>query len=169
VLSQPFAWKFAILLAALTIALFFLIPLVTKFYGPQVADRFLERDFRYTENDFRTWATANRRQAVGYAVPVLFPLDLIFMGCLGGFLAIASSALLNHGGASRWWVAASLFFPVAYVVIDFVEDVLLAWMLLAPKWIETLIGAAKAMTIMKFGTCFLAIAQTVVIAAVVLR
>jgi hypothetical protein len=165
VLSQPVAWKLAILLAAVTIALFFVIPAVAKRYGPRVAERFLERDVSYVKGEFHDWVIGNRALARGYASPVLFPLDLIFMTCLGGFLAIASGALLAHAGASSWCIASSLVFPLAYIAIDLAEDVLLARMLRAPERIEALIGPAKVLTMVKLGVSFVAVVQTIVLAA----
>ncbi len=163
-MSEYVGLKIAIFLAACTIGLFFLIPIVAKSYDAKVADRFLERSVEYKEVEFYDWVKANQKAAARYAFPVLFPLDLIFMFCLGGFLAVASSTLLGHGGASARCVVASLIFPIAYVAFDLAEDSLLARMLTYPDSIAGLIRYAKALTIGKFATCGIAIVQTVGVA-----
>jgi hypothetical protein len=164
VLTEFQGLRVAALLAAITIPLFFLIPLVASHYGPRVAARFLERGIGYSPDKFHRWATRNRRLAMGYAFPVLFPLDLVFLLCLGGFLATTSSTLLEHGGQPGL-AKASLFLPMAYIVTDFLEDALLAWILLAPRWIKVLVTPAKVLTGIKMLTCFLAMVQTAVISA----
>jgi hypothetical protein len=158
--SQYVDLKIAIFLAACTIALFLMIPMVANAYGARVADRFLERSFNYDEREVTDWVKANRRAAAGYAFPVLFPFDLVFMFCLGGFLAVASTTILSHGGAPPWGVVASLILPVVYVAFDLAEDSVLARMLTSPDSIAGLICYAKPLTLGKFATCGLAITQT---------
>jgi hypothetical protein len=67
--------KIATFLAAISIALFFVVGMVANFYGPKVASRFLERGERHTEVELKQFAITSPAEARGYAFPVLFPFD----------------------------------------------------------------------------------------------
>jgi hypothetical protein len=86
----------AIFFASVTISLIFVIPTVASRYGPDVAGRFLEKGTRPDALILREWVEKNPNAARGYATPVLFPLDLLFMMSLTGFVLFGSTALAER-------------------------------------------------------------------------
>jgi hypothetical protein len=153
--------KIAVLLAAITIALQFAISYVAGRYGAKVGGRFLERGEAYTVKDINELTPAEAR---GYAFPVLFPLDISFMVSLGSFLGLASEGAAES--ISLFKNVAWLFtiVPALYVLADFLEDVLLAWMLLSKKARnQTTINLAQHLTKGKVVTCTFGIVQTILL------
>jgi len=57
--------------------------------GPDVGKRFLEVTPDYTADGLRNWVMRYPSQARRYAFPVLFPLDLLLLITVVGFLAVA--------------------------------------------------------------------------------
>jgi hypothetical protein len=160
--------KLAILFGAVTIALFFIINQVAERYGPDVGRRFLERGPDYTTASLRAWVASgeNSLNARHYAMPVLFPLDLVFLLALGGFLACGSVVCAQSIALLRnvTWLFAAL--PGLYVAADLLEDALLARFLLNPENItDGAVSFAQTITAVKIKTAGLAIAQTALIAA----
>jgi hypothetical protein len=159
--------RIIIFLATVTIALVFAIGVVSAYYGPKVAVRFLERGVSYTEDELRAFVTSSPTEARGYAFPVLFPLDLFFMVFLGGFLALASvEAAASMGSVRRvaWIFAVG---PALYVAADLIEDVLLARMLLWSAAIsQDAVSLARSMTMAKFLTSGYAILQTILLSGI---
>jgi hypothetical protein len=153
--------KIAIFLAAITIGLFFVIGMVSARYGAKVGDRFLERGAAYTEADLKNLASGEAR---GYAFPVLFPLDLLFMIFLGGFLGFASvgaAESIRSLSKLAWLFALG---PALYVAADLIEDTLLARMLLFPEAVsQNAIDLAQKITRAKFVTSTFGILQTIVL------
>jgi len=106
-------------------------------YGGDVADRFVERlayipsktQSLLTRDSLANWlADPNNAGAIaGYVVPVLFPLDLLFLLLLGCLLGVASTTLanelpmLNATPSTIWWVL-----PLIYLISDLAEDTLMA-------------------------------------------
>ena len=154
----------AAFLAAVTIGLFFTIGYFANHYGPRVAERFLERGEAYSESDLKKLTP---REANGYAFPVLFPLDLLFMIFLGGFLGLASvgaAELIDCLKKVAWLFALG---PALYVAADLVEDVLLARMLLSTEPVgQHTIDLARTVTRVKFAACGYGILQTIVLTGV---
>jgi hypothetical protein len=122
--------KIALFLAVITVGLWFTIGSVAKQYGPDVSARFLERG-DYSTRQLSDFIAGSPTNARGYAIPVLFPWDLLFMASLGGFLAFASVASahsIEPLKAVAWLFAIG---PVLYIAADLIEDLLLAHMLLS--------------------------------------
>ena len=71
--------KLVVFLAAVTIAIYVTIGLVAKGYGPEVAARFLERSTHYNAEELKSWIANNPLPASRYSIPILFPLDLLFL------------------------------------------------------------------------------------------
>ncbi|WP_407117573.1 hypothetical protein [Bradyrhizobium sp. LMG 9283] len=109
---------------------------VSPQYGLDVVTRFVER-LNYipsqkpallSRDSFARWladpALASAKD--GYAVPVLFPFDLLFMICLAALLGMASAFVAGHLSflsgvpAWIWWLL-----PLAYLAADLAEDGLL--------------------------------------------
>lgn len=154
----------AILLGALTIGAMFVIAALADRCG--AGSRLLERSTSYDAARLATWASAHPDEARRYAVPVLFPADLVFMLLLGGFLGWGSWLSAQHVGglsAYRW---AVWILPALYVFADLAEDVLLARLLTDPAKISpATVGVAHQATKAKFLFSLLAFWQTVVLAA----
>ncbi|MGX9430182.1 hypothetical protein [Bradyrhizobium sp. LeoA1S1] len=152
---------------ALALALKFL---VAPRYGEDVAERFLER-LKYipsqtevlSEATFARWlADSTHAKAIrGYVVPVLFPLDILFLICLGLFLGFASTSLAGRLGFLSavptwiWWIL-----PACYMVADLAEDTGLAatlnlWITLTPHSFRLL----STLTAIKLATVTMAIGQ----------
>jgi hypothetical protein len=156
--------KLSIFLAAVTISLFFVIDIVAKRHGPKVAERFFERNAAYAKADLETFVSMSPADARGYAFPVLFPLDLMFMVFLGGFLGCASVAAAESISALERMAWLFSIGPALYVAADFIEDVLLARMLCAPAVIsQDAVDRVQRFTKAKFITCTYAIVQTIVL------
>ena len=132
-------WIFAAVWLLLQIG----IPHISKTYGPAVKARFVERPKTtqppgvptkpITAASLAAWIDANPASAAGYASPVLFPLDFIFMFALSGALGLGSvwaASCVTWVSAVPWWVW--WLFPLAYLLADFVEDVLLVGFLRNP-------------------------------------
>ena len=106
-------------------------------YGIDVADRFVERlayipsktHSLLTRDSLENWlGDPNNAGAIaGYVVPVLFPLDLLFLLLLGCLLGAASTTLSNELPmlsaipSTIWWVL-----PFIYLISDLAEDTLMA-------------------------------------------
>src|SRR5467141_1915089 len=73
-----------------TVAMFGITTLVAQRYDPEVRARFLEHRPSYTRDSLAAWVRAHEADAAGYVVPVLFPLDLLFMAFLAALLAVLS-------------------------------------------------------------------------------
>jgi hypothetical protein len=119
-----------VLTLGLTVVLKFV---VTPKYGEDVQARFIER-IKYipsqkpallTQQNLAKWLAdeKNDNAVSGYVFPVLFPLDILFLICLGSLLGVASVALADHLNVLShvphwiWWL-----FPALYVVSDLSED-----------------------------------------------
>jgi hypothetical protein len=93
-------------------------------------------------------------------VPLLFPLDFLFLIFFGATLAMCS---LTYADAlvptPRIWLL--LILPIAYMVADFSENVLYSGMLLSPGSIPKLIDAGNWATRVKLLAGLLAIIQAV--------
>jgi hypothetical protein len=153
--------KIAIFLAAVTIGLVFTIGNVSARYGTRVSERFLERGTRYSEADLKALPAD---QARGYAFPVLFPLDLLFMIFLGGFLALASVGAAEQvpSLARIAWLFSLV--PALYVATDLIEDTLLARMLLSADAVShDAIALAQNVTKAKLATSIFGVLQTIVL------
>lgn len=154
--------RLAIFLLVGTLVVYGVTRIVPPRYGAEVGARFLERHPSYTADSLATWVRAHGADAAGYAVPVLFPLDLLFMAFLAAFLAVASIALA--GSVDRLAGAAWLFVlvPALYLGTDLAEDTLLARFLMAPETITpAVVRAAQALTRIKIWTVSIAGAQVV--------
>ena len=166
--------KLAILLGAVTIGLSFIISSVADKYGTDVGRRFLERGKAYILEGgkecnaacLRDWSEKNSSNARHYVMPVLFPLDLMFMFALGAFLACGSITCAQSITLLRNWAWLFAILPGLYVAADLLEDCLLARLLLAPANItDGAVAFAKTVTAVKIKTAGIAITQTVLVAA----
>lgn len=127
----------ALLVATAAVYVFIRNVATVKNYGPDVADRFIERlayipsetKSLLTRENLTKWLAdpANTGPRTGYVVPVLFPLDLLFMILLGALLCVASTALVGElpmlGTIPNaiWWIL-----PLLYLLSDLAEDTLMA-------------------------------------------
>jgi hypothetical protein len=103
--------------------------------GTDVTKRFLEVTPDYTADVY----------------PVLFPLDLLFLAALAGLFAVASIATAQALHWDRDWVWILAVFPVLYAACDFIENVVLARLLLSPAGVtDRSVAVAQALTGLKF-------------------
>lgn len=140
---------------------------IPSFKAPGDQDGGQGSEAALSEANFAAWLAkpgneANRR---GYAFPVLFPLDILFLVALGSLLGMASLLLAAKVGAvSGWPVWVWWLFPVAYMVFDVLEDVLLIALLTAPSLLNA--GTFRALTAFtsgKIGTVAVAAGQVVLL------
>jgi len=159
---------------------------VTPGFGEDVRARFVERmkyipsftaqgdqdgqhgnEAALNETNFAAWLAkpGNEASRRGYAFPVLFPLDILFLVALGSLLGMASLLLAAKVGAvSGWPVWVWWLFPVAYMVFDLLEDALLIALLTAPSLLNA--GTFRALTAFtsgKIGTVTVAAGQVVLL------
>jgi hypothetical protein len=119
--------------------------LVQPNFPPDVSERFIERhsDIPSMVNttkdkghlsltNLSAWISnpANEKQRRGYVTPIILPLDLLFLVALGCLLGSVSQLFAKHvrvvsaWNPWRWW-----FFPVAYMLCDFIEDTIIVLVL----------------------------------------
>ena len=119
--------------------------------GTDVTKRFLEVTPDYTADGLRDWVSDDPVQAHRYVYPVLFPLDLLFLAVLAGLFAVASIATAQALHWDRDWVWILAVFPILYVACDFIENVVLARLLLSPAGVtDRSVAVAQALTGLKF-------------------
>ena len=122
-----------LLLAVVVIAL--IANMAAASGGTDVTKRFLEVTPDYTADVY----------------PVLFPLDLLFLAALAGLFAVASIATAQALHWDRDWVWILAVFPVLYAACDFIENVVLARLLLSPAGVtDRSVAVAQALTGLKF-------------------
>ncbi|MGT2501231.1 hypothetical protein ACVOMS_11140 [Bradyrhizobium guangxiense] len=144
---------------------------VSPQYGPDVEARFLER-LNYipsqkpallSRDTFARWLAdpALKHARDGYAVPVLFPFDLLFMICLAALLGVASAFIAQHlvflAGVPVWiwWLL-----PLAYLAADLAEDAALFLVLKNTVPLsDTTFSLLRKLTAAKLATVSVAIAQ----------
>lgn len=148
--------RLIILFATLAIALPFVIAKGALPFGTAVSQRFLERetndgDPRFTippeaktgdklgTSTLAIWVHANADLAGGYARH-LIPLDIVYLVCLGLFLAMASVTLrdLTEGPSflSHIPIWVCWLLPCVYIACDLSEDLLIVLLLTWPATIE---------------------------------
>lgn len=89
-------------------------------------------------------------------VPVLFPLDLLFLISWGIFLALCSVTYFGALGMPSEWNWLLLLLPAIYMAADLSENILLARMLTSPDQIPALIDFAVCATRLKWVSVLLA-------------
>lgn len=181
----------AILLAAITIVLMFVIRSVAECYGPKTGARYFESNTTYEVDSLRKFAKGTSVEdqpgknmndsctklfkfikllmpdrktdaARGYVIPVLFPLDLIFMFALGGFIALGSLTLAGSTSMPRPWYWLLLIAPALYAITDLVEDSMLARFLTWPDTIgENGVRLLQTLTWIKKKAVIFGLAQTI--------
>jgi hypothetical protein len=113
------------------------------------------KDFRfgfkwsYNKDKLEQNARQKQQKARLVVVPLLFPLDFLFLIFLGLSLALCSITYADGLGVPSGWTWALLVLPVAYMVADFSENALYSGMLLWPDSIGKLICAAHSATRVK--------------------
>jgi hypothetical protein len=159
----------AILCATLAIGVMFALPSVAVRYGSDVVGRFLEKGAPYDARSLRAWIAQHPEAARGYAFPILFPLDLVFLCSLTGFAAAASMALAPERAVLGGLGWLFLVIPLTYGVTDLIEDVLLATMLVSPSSItDARVTVTQRITRVKIFTAMLSLAQVFVLSAAAL-
>lgn len=105
----------------------------------------------YSPATVRTLIDEHGEEATRYIFPGLFPLDLLFLICLGGTIALFSLGFAEGGATGRLWLV--LILPVGYMMADLAENVALARMLSgAPEAVTSaMVTLAQALTIVKLG------------------
>jgi hypothetical protein len=160
----------AIFLGAVTISLFFTLGIVEAWYGPhgsevpRVTDRFLEKPSQHDTTFIRDWIEKYPRAARHYAFPVLFPLDLLFMIFLGGFLSVGSVLAADTIDWLKQFASLFVIVPAAYVLADLIEDTLPVRLLLDAHAIsDASVKIAQVVTKVKLVAAGFAIVQTIVV------
>ena len=105
----------------------------------------------YPPQTVRTLLTEHGEEAARYIVPGLFPIDLIFLICLGGTIALFSIGFADGGPNARIWLV--LILPVGYMIADLAENLALARMLSGgPDGVTSAtVTLVQALTIVKLG------------------
>jgi formate-dependent nitrite reductase membrane component NrfD len=129
----------------LTAVVWAMLQFVAPRYGPGAGSRFIERlkdippSIPLTADSLRKWAQdpANAKDVRGYVVPVIVPLDILFLLALGSFLGLASTALAGRIEALSiipfwvWWI-----FPALYMIADLCEGGAIVSLLSRPDKIK---------------------------------
>jgi hypothetical protein len=152
---------------------------ITPQFGQDVRDRFIERrkyipslkDQQLKDNDgpltvsnLSLWINdpANQVNRQGYVAPVILPLDVLFLIAVGSLLGCLSQLLASRIGLiSGWPVILWWFFPLAYMLCDFIEDVLIVSLLSWPSLLnEVSFPTLRFFTTAKLFTISAAIVET---------
>jgi hypothetical protein len=150
-------------LVLVTAALFGLARFVAAQCG--VGGRWLETGGEYTAKDLTAWVEADAARAARYAVPVLVPVDLLFLVFLGATLAVTSVTLASAVGGLGGVTWLFVVLPALYVAVDVAEDALLVGFLTRPDTIRAdLVTAVRALTWIKIWSVKLTIGQTALLA-----
>src|SRR5215475_12269369 len=117
--------------------------------------------FKWTSDQGKLEQNARQepQKAQLVVVPLLFPLDFLFLMFLGLFLALCSLTYADGLSVPSGWTWALLVLPIAYMVADFSENTLYSGMLLWPHSFDKLIHAAHWATRVKLMAGGLAILQ----------
>jgi hypothetical protein len=161
-----------LVLLAGTVVMFLVARLVAPRYGDEVGARFVEKGTSYTAGELAGWIEKHEASARGYAVPVLFPLDLLFMAFLAALLAVASVAAADAVPWLRPWAAWFAAVPALYLATDLAEGAVLGTALVSPAVLNgRSVAALQVITTIKIWSVLAAIGQTAVLgaAAIVLR
>jgi hypothetical protein len=106
----------------------------------------------YTVQDVRKLMEKHPDVAARIVVPGLFPLDFVFLLCVGVFIASTSLLIAPHAAlpVDPWLL---VIFPVLYMIGDFTENCLVTWILNSnPEGIsEQQLTIVKAVTWLKIG------------------
>jgi hypothetical protein len=163
--------KSIVILIVLTVGLTLLLKfVVAPWYGPDVGHRFLER-LNYipsqqpqllTEAALAQWLERENSDWVrGYACPVLFPLDVAFLACLGLALGFCSVALAGRQDFLAqvpvwiWWML-----PALYMLADLLEDGAIAAVLTSAVPLNrSSFAVLRALTSAKLATVTIAFGQ----------
>jgi hypothetical protein len=115
----------------------------------------------YAPNTVRVLLTDHRADARNYIFPGLFPLDLVYIFCLGGTIALLSLGFANPATSDRLWLL--LIVPVGYMVADLTENLALARMLSgAPGEVTAgMVTLVQGLTIIKLGLWLAGTAQVI--------
>lgn len=157
----------ALFFGALALGLSFIVSMVAAGFGPDVSSRLFERDRNYTTAQLKDFAMAeDGTPARGYAIPVLLPLDLLFLFSLGLFLLFGSVSSATIVPALKPYATWFAVLPCIFIVADVSEDLSLARMFYWPDVIgDTTVTITKILTTIKIYASGLAIAQTALLAA----
>ncbi len=168
-----------LVLLGLTVALVCALKfVVTPNFGEDVEARFIERlkdipsqsPARLTTETLNNWLEnpANRNAIRGYVCPVLFPLDIAFLICLGWLLGAGSVALAERSSLLSaipvwiWWL-----FPALYIAFDLAEDTTLIGIFTSFLPItDRSYNVLRTFTVVKITTVSLAFAQVGLLALV---
>ena len=130
--------------------------------GPDVGKRFLEVTPDYTAEGLRNWIMRYPSQARRYAFPVLFPLDILLLIAVVGFLAVASLATARALHWTQGWLWIVVIFPLLYGLCDFIENVFLTCFMVAATTVtDTSVAIAQRVTGLKFATLVVSALQLV--------
>jgi hypothetical protein len=91
-------------------------------------------------------------RAARFVAPILFPLDLLLLVCLGGFTAMASLLLSEPARFPAQLSSLLVLLPIIYVAADLAENCLYAHMLLQPSAsavTEGMVAIARCFTAVK--------------------
>jgi hypothetical protein len=119
----------------------------------------------YTADDVRRLA-GDERRAAGFVIPILFPLDLMFLAAFGAFLMLCSIHFAGAAGIPRDWTWLLIVLPAIYVAADLSENVLLTRLLTDSDAVsDRAVVITQSFTRLKFATAALGSAQTLVVVA----
>jgi hypothetical protein len=107
-------------------------------------------DWTYTAQEVEGFIQTGGGRAAAVVFPILFPIDLILLISLGGFIALCSIGLAGPAGVPPQLLWTLLVAPVIYVAADFSENLLVTRMLTSGTPVDaTLVSVAHACTFIK--------------------
>ena len=164
--------RVAIGLGVATAGIYIVTRIIAARLGGFVAARTLEHPATYqayTTADLAQFVAAWPHAARAYVVPVLFPLDLLFMILLGATLTVAAVGF-SEGTAFAPAARFFMILPLVYLAADLAEDTMLARLLLAPSAITNdAVSGAKALTTLKLGALVASTGQVLLLAVLYLK
>jgi len=134
-------------------------------YAPETAAIKFGRNFSYDKSTVETLVSRHGADAARFIFPVLFPLDLMLLFCIGATIALFSIGLGATPGNTTG-IGLLLLLPAAYMVADLSENVVLAIMLSSKPGSVTNgpVTLAESFTALKLLFCFAGSVQVLVLA-----
>lgn len=117
-------------------------------------------DFSYTAKHVKDRVEKNKDKAAIAFMPVLIPLDFLFLISFSAGVALCSIAYGNAAGMPPGGILLLLVLPAIYCASDFTENIFIARMLKAPDTIDDgIVRLTRAFTIVKLAAATASLMQ----------
>ena len=124
------SFTLGVVMALGLVLVWFVLARTAHRYWPNAINFGMSTD--YTAKDVLAMFERHPDETARYVMPGLFPIDVLFLACLGSALALLSFSFAAGTPIPPNWLWAVLVFPTLYMIADLSENLLLARLLGAP-------------------------------------